>query len=442
MLVGAGDFAETCCAGNAAFVRACSFLIVRFRPGYEAFTVVFLLRNVLIVLTAIMNSSIGLFVMSNLLALTVASVAYFRPWRSEIATRVDIVVSCVLLSVLFLGALTVNDTVHDSQKQPLMVLCTVCGSFRIFTLIAVALYSVVQHIASKLRRKFAFFLSHHRSASAGYVRLLSMELKQRGSQFTTFIDSDNLTDLSQVFSYVSHDTQTFVLLATSEILKRKRCMGELVMARLAEVQTILLAFPDFDLPDDAFTESYARVVPDIRDLATYGLGLSEVQDTLRWLHTVRSYAIAPDFSRKSVALTVSELTGTTSYAETKKQVAMSDYLILADPENMEAMSTADVLGHFMVSILPERGLSARVLTADGNVARTDTRLLLVCTQNCFQSGHIAWWLLQARMVPDCQLLPVLADELFQLPRRVDDVAYAQIIKAVFVEVALPTSGPT
>ena len=41
------------------------------------------------------------------------------------------------------------------------------------------------------------------------------------------------------------------------------------------------------------------------------------------------------------------------------------------------------------------------------------------------------------MVPDCQLLPVLADELFQLPRRVDDAAYAQIIKAVFVEVALP-----
>lgn len=421
-------------AGNAPFVRACSFLILRFRPGCEGFTVLFLLRNVLIVLTPIMNSSTGLFVMGNLLALTVASVAYYRPWRSEVATRVDIVVSSVLLSVLLLGAITVN----DSQKQPLMVICTVCGSFVIVALLAVALYSVVQHIASKFRKKFAFFLSHHRSASAGFVRLLSMELKQRGSQFTTFVDSDHLTDLSQLFSYDSHDTQTFVLIATSEILKRKWCMGELVMARLAEVQTILLTFLDFDLPDDRFAEGYSRVVPDIRDLATYGLGLSEVQDTLRWLHTVKSFAIAPDFSRKSLAMAVSELTGTTSiFAETKQQGAESDYLILADPENMEAMATAEVLGHFMVNLLPERGLSARVLTADGNVSRTDARLLLVCTHNCFQSGHVARWLLQARMVPDCQLLPVLADELFQLPRRVDDAAYAQIIKAVFVEVALP-----
>ena len=139
-------------AGNAAFVRAYSFLILRFRPGQEAFTVVFLLRNVFVVLTPIMNSSSGLFVMGNLLAFTVASVAYFRPWRAELATRVDIMVSSVLLSVLLLGALTVN----DMRTHPLMVLCTACGVFIIFALIAVAFYSVFQHIASKFRRKIRF----------------------------------------------------------------------------------------------------------------------------------------------------------------------------------------------------------------------------------------------------------------------------------------------
>ena len=278
-----------------------------------------------------------------------------------------------------------------------------------------------------------------------------MELKRSGSRFTTFIDSDNLTDLSQLFSYVSNDTQTFVLVASCEVLKRKWCMGELVMARLAEVETILLTLPDFGWPDDAFIQSYARIVPDIRDLAAYGLGLSEVQDTLRWLHTVKSHAIAPEFSRHILAATVGKLTGITRvYAETKQQGDSSDYLILADPENMEAMATAEVLGHFLVGIIPERGLSARVLAVDGNVSRTDTRLLLLCTQTCFQSRHIARWLLQARVVPECQLLPVLADEAFHVPRRhgeglshparvenIDDVAYAQIIKAVFLEVALP-----
>ena len=54
------------------------------------------------------------------------------------------------------------------------------------------------------------------------------------------------------------------------------------------------------------------------------------------------------------------------------------------------------------------------------------------------------------MVPACKLLPVVADEFFQVPRRhggsldgfaavggVDDFAYSQVIRAVFLEVALP-----
>ena len=85
------------------------------------------------------------------------------------------------------------------------------------------------------------------------------------------------------------------------------------------------------------------------------------------------------------------------------------------------------------------------------LCRTDTRLILVCSQDCFRSKHIARWLLQARVVPSCQLLPVLGDEGFLLPRRhggvqqnglvcpagIDEGAYAQVIKAVFLEVALP-----
>ena len=74
----------------------------------------------------------------------------------------------------------------------------------------------------------------------------------------------------------------------------------------------------------------------------------------------------------------------------------------------------------------------------------------MCSQDCFRSKHIARWLLQARVVQNCQLLPVLGDERFQLPRRhgvqqselvypagIDEGAYSQVIKAVFLEVALP-----
>lgn len=430
---------------NAAFIRACSFLVLRFKPGYESFTLAFLLRNVLFVLTPMMHSSISLFVMGNLLALTAVSVAYFKPWRSDLASVVDVLVSSALLSVLLMGALTVN----DSDPKPLMVLCTLRGSLIICALIMGALYSILQHIASKFRKKFAFFLSHHRTASAAYARLLRMELRQRGSQFTAFLDSDHLTDLTRLFSYVSSDTQTFVLLGTPSVLKRKWCMGELVMARIANVDTVVLSFPDFDLPDESFVRNYARLVPEIKELSMYGLGLSEVHDTLRWLSTVTNYPIASQFSKEGVVATVGQLTNTVT--QEFQQGHTTEYAILADPGNMEAMATAEVMGTFLTRLIPERGQATRVFTADSNVSRTDTRLILVCSQDCFRSNHIARWLLQARVVPSCQLLPVLADERFQLPRRhggslqenvvcpagIDEGAYLQVIKAVFLEVALP-----
>ena len=72
------------------------------------------------------------------------------------------------------------------------------------------------------------------------------------------------------------------------------------MARIANVDTVVLSFPDFDLPDESFVRNYARLVPEIKELSMYGLGLSEVHDTLRWLSTVTNYPIASQFSKEGV----------------------------------------------------------------------------------------------------------------------------------------------
>eukprot|EP00438_Fugacium_kawagutii_P021219 Skav201616 [mRNA] locus=scaffold152:1234360:1241265:+ [translate_table: standard] len=413
-------------AANASYVRACSFLIMRFKPGYEIFTVAFLFRNVLFVLAPTMQSSTSLFVMGNLLALTAVSVAYFKPWRSDLASHLDLLVSSVLLTVLILGALTVK----DAEPNGPMILCTVCGSLVIFALITGTFYYVVYSIASKLRKKYKFFLSHHRTASAGYARLLRMDLKKLG--FDAFIDSDNLTDLSRLFDYISNDTQTFVLLASPQVLTRKWCMGELVVARLAQVDAVLLTFPDFEAPDKAFVQNYASIVPEVKELAVFGLGLVEVQDTLRWLcgiarSGVCSFQIPNEFSTDNFSTVIGQLTGKVTKNVDQQSGNVTDYLILADPGNVEAMATAHVLGRLLVSIAPERGWSPRVLAKDGNV-----------------------WLMQARVMQHCQILPVITDEKFHVPRRhggsvspgdgahgVDETSYIHVIKAIFVEVALP-----
>ncbi len=251
-------------AADAAFVRACSFLILRFKPGYESFTIAFLMRNLLFVLAPMMQL-VSLVVMGILLVAVAVSVAYFKPWRLELSTQLDVLMNCVLLVLLLLGALTVD---FAAEIDGLMILCTVCGCCLTFAIVFAALYSVVKHIASKFRKKYAFFLSHQKTVSSGFARLLKMELKRCGG-YTSFIDADDLTDLSRLFFYVTNDTKTFVLLATPQVLERKWCAGELTMAKLASVDTLLLSFPDFAFPDEDFIRTYNRLVPDFSELVQY-----------------------------------------------------------------------------------------------------------------------------------------------------------------------------
>ena len=124
--------------------------------------------------------------------------------------QVDLLMHAVLLMILLLGALTVP---HTNVSQ-VMILCTVCASMVIVAATVAASYTLLQHVRSKFRKKFAFFLCHHKAAASGFARLLKMELKSRGSQFTAFIDSDNLTDLAQLFSFVANDAETLVLIGT------------------------------------------------------------------------------------------------------------------------------------------------------------------------------------------------------------------------------------
>jgi hypothetical protein len=169
-------------------------------------------------------------------------------------------------------------------------------------IVSAAAQSAARHILSKLHKQFHFFLCHHKASTACWARLLKMELRSRGSSFTAFLDSDNLTDLTQLFSYVSHDVKTFVVLGSSQILTRKWCLGEMVIARLEKVDTVLLTFPGFELPDEQFMKLYHKLVPDIGDFASYGFGIAEVRETLHWLSSVKQIPVNSDFTEGSLKL--------------------------------------------------------------------------------------------------------------------------------------------
>lgn len=60
-------------------------------------------------------------------------------------------------------------------------------------------------------------------------------------------------------------------------------MGEMVTARASKVFTMLLAWPDFEMPNSDYIAAFSSIVPDIGELAKFGIGLEEVRATLRRL---------------------------------------------------------------------------------------------------------------------------------------------------------------
>ena len=126
--------------------------------------------------------------------------AYFKPWRSPLASQMDAIaaglsledtfkvvhnkvaspqpiieisidslfgpetsqVSFVLLMILLLSALTVADI----DTTGIMILCTICASLIITGLSVAAGYLLLQHFLSKLHKQYAFFLCHHRALLA------------------------------------------------------------------------------------------------------------------------------------------------------------------------------------------------------------------------------------------------------------------------------------
>ena len=104
--------------------------------------------------------------------------------------------------------------------------------------------------------------------------------------------SANLCDTSRISvvggqsqGYVGNDTDTLVVICTSEILSRPWCVGEMTTARLHGVDTILVVLPDFTWPTEDFITLHASHVPGVFGLAKFGISVSMAQVTLAWLAT-------------------------------------------------------------------------------------------------------------------------------------------------------------
>ena len=200
-------------AADERFVRTFSFMVLRFRPGCEAFAVFNMVRNAMFAFAPVIPlPSASLLLIYVLLYATAVVVVLVRPWRFSWAAYTEVLLCGVFLVVLFQGTFLVPQTGADSG--PPMVMCSIAIGLLLPGLALISLASVVQHVRHKYRKQFHFFLSHQKKASGSLARLLKMELRE------AFLDADNLTDLTQLLPILTEQVETLVLLASPSVLTR------------------------------------------------------------------------------------------------------------------------------------------------------------------------------------------------------------------------------
>ena len=102
---------------------------------------------------------------------------------------------------------------------------------------------------------------------------------------------------------------------------------------------MVLAWPEFRMPDEAFIANYRHVVPEITELASFGISLSDVKETLRWLHTVQSYSLPEKLTAATASAMVTAVTARlqppfrSMFAGIELQTKCP---VLVDPEDEEA----------------------------------------------------------------------------------------------------------
>ncbi|CAK9050882.1 40S ribosomal protein S6, partial [Durusdinium trenchii] len=335
---------------DAQFLSSCSFLTKRFRPGMEIASVFFLIRNALVVMCPLVTSTPGqLLMMSIILYINLTLVAYYKPWRFTICNWLDNFLLGGMLVILDMGSISVKDS--DPQVTILVVMLFL--SMMIASILGTMGLGMYRYFQQKYQKQFRYFLCHQKNATGSMARLLKMELELRLPKTKTFIDCDDLNDLTRLFSYVGQDTETFLVLCSPAILTRKWCVGEMVTARANGVHTLLLTWPQFIKPDENFIENYPRIVPDINELTKYGISMEDVAETFRWLNERDCQTMPENITPTTSHAMVSDLVAASRTSGGRKSRPLrgpshfteltTNFPVLVDPQDTEAMATALVL---------------------------------------------------------------------------------------------------
>lgn len=333
---------------------------------------------------------------------------------------------------------------HDTDEVSTFALAVVILMFAMFPVLMIYVACRRSRLKGKL---YEFFLCHHKSAAAAFVRLLKMRLTSgRFMSSKVFIDSDYLRSLDNLFDFVAFDTKHFVVVHTADVLSRPWCAGEVTTAHAHKVSTHRIDFPGVDLETDTWIDNYSTHVPQIAGISQYGLQLPAIKDSLRWcIYAVPNFEFGGDVyehipavckwlctgveaARSNLREHRSESWSPAQFAEKGRAASSleesSFICTLVSHQEIEAVCIAYIISRLVTPMLAQHPkLMPRILPENGEMGEKTRQVIVVCMEPAFRDRHVLCSL-HAACGLGCGYVPVIVDR----PGSAFQVPYASMIE--------------
>jgi len=415
-------------AQDGSFMNTYAFLFSRFKSRSYWFPAVLLTRGILVACAPVLADPPAQILALQFVTMVVLVVlTSTRPWRVEPAHFLDVFITCGLLLVLCVAAFLIVSSVSPSVLS--------WGTFFLLVLAGLAAVAGACHACAvrykRALKPFQFFLSHHKAASGCFVRLLKMHLVENPKVTRqVFVDADNLENLDTLFETVRSQVEIIVAVATRHLLSRPWCLGELVTAKVNEVETIPLFYHDFEMPTDLFIASCDTEM-DLESLYSNGITVEAVKETMLWVRKwERMGCHLPermwprhwvDVSRHLASKTQ---TFHIEHGKVDRAASMpyeAPRLFIISDLGGEAMATSYLLNKMLNKEALHDAEVAPMLMPSGNDENEDYSIfptmrhaLVICTNGCLGNDTFLLWL-TASFVKPLHLMPLLGEESFRFP---------------------------
>eukprot|EP00413_Alexandrium_margalefii_P006868 CAMPEP_0204539372 /NCGR_PEP_ID=MMETSP0661-20131031/16677_1 /ASSEMBLY_ACC=CAM_ASM_000606 /TAXON_ID=109239 /ORGANISM="Alexandrium margalefi, Strain AMGDE01CS-322" /LENGTH=606 /DNA_ID=CAMNT_0051545979 /DNA_START=50 /DNA_END=1867 /DNA_ORIENTATION=- len=407
--------------GDVEFLQEYTFLFVRSRPEVYWYVIAHVARSFAIALVPLVPSVLlQIISLQVLMFASLGLTVSFRPWRTWEANVVEVVITSLVMLFCSLANCFRAATLQEQKSLALFCTALVITAMLPFPL------SMVRLATNKLatrRKDFQFFLCHHKAGAGAFTRLLKMSLLESSQvRGQVFVDSDNLRNLNDLFEQVSFQTENLVIVASRQIFTRPWCVGEMTVARLCNVRTVLLHMPDGKLPEEDFAKACGQMASFIECLSAYSIGPLEIQDTLGWVHDLPSFEVPPLLGRGMLQQLTAQICGDAGgwigkQASTRAPCERS--FILCNAADLEAMAAANVLAMMLACHFVHSGDDLPVaLATDQELPDTGLCLVALLSAGFLEQRHCLQTLLRASRL-HMRVLPVTLEETFRFPSRPD-----------------------